>query len=102
MDLKLAPQVPPPELFHGTARRFVAAISQQGLLPQSRQHVHLSTTRELATRVGARHGSPVVLVMQASRMHADGYHFFLSENGVWLTDRVPPRYLGIPPGGDGT
>jgi putative RNA 2'-phosphotransferase len=26
-------------------------------------------------------------------MHAAGHLFFLSDNGVWLTDSVPPEYL---------
>ncbi len=29
------------------------------------------------------------------RMHADGHVFYVSANGVWLTERVPPEYLTV-------
>lgn len=95
VDLGLAPLEPPPVLFHGTARRFLDAILRDGLASQSRQHVHLSADRTTAVAVGSRHGQPVVLVVDARRMAADGLAFFRSENGVWLTDAVPPPYLSL-------
>ncbi|MEW6364696.1 MAG: RNA 2'-phosphotransferase [Acidobacteriota bacterium] len=48
---------------------------------------------ETAPTVGSRHGEPVVLEVDAARMNANGHRFFLSANGVWLTDDVPPEYL---------
>jgi putative RNA 2'-phosphotransferase len=87
---------PPPVLFHGTATRFLDSIRRDGLIPGSRRHVHLSADAETATTVGARHGRPAVLRIDAARMHADGHRFFLSANGVWLTDAVPTEYLGFP------
>jgi putative RNA 2'-phosphotransferase len=80
-------------LFHGTASRFVAAISREGLKPGSRQYVHLSTDEATARAVGLRYGLPVVLVVDAARMHAHGFVFHQAENGVWLTARVPPSFL---------
>jgi len=38
----------------------------------------------------------VVLVVEAGRMHDDGHQFYLSENGVWLVEAVPPEYLRFP------
>lgn len=96
VDLGLAPLAPPDALFHGTATRFLPSIRADGLSPRSRQHVHLSATRATAVAVGSRHGTPAVLVVRAARMHHDGYVFFRSDNGVWLTGRVPPRYLQFP------
>lgn len=93
VDLRLTPLEPPPILFHGTATRFVDSILREGLRPGSRQHVHLSATRETAIAVGARHGVPFVFEVDASAMHRDGCAFFRSENGVWLTARVPAPYL---------
>ena len=29
------------------------------------------------------------------RVLRDGYVFYLSENEIWLTDRVPPEYLSV-------
>ena len=58
-----------------------------------RHHVHLSKDLETARKVGARRGKPVILTVDAGRMHRDGHKFFFSANGVWLTDAVPPGYL---------
>jgi RNA:NAD 2'-phosphotransferase (TPT1/KptA family) len=35
----------------------------------------------------------LVLRIDAKAMAADGHPFFLSENGVWLTDSVPTAFL---------
>lgn len=93
VELQLAPQVPPEVLYHGTADRFLGAILATGLEKQARHHVHLSADRATAANVGGRHGRPVVLVVAAAEMHADGYVFFRSANGVWLTEHVPMRYV---------
>ncbi len=42
---------------------------------------------------GVRHGKPVVLEVAARMLEQHGHVFYLSENGVWLTDHVPPDYL---------
>jgi len=93
VDLGLKPQVPPDTLFHGTVPRFLPAIQSEGLVPGARHHVHLSENTSVATQVGARRGVPVVLRVDAARMAATGAVFFRSDNGVWLTDRVPPEFL---------
>jgi putative RNA 2'-phosphotransferase len=36
-----------------------------------------------------------VLRVDAGRMHADGYEFRVSANGVWLVESVPPQYISI-------
>ena len=93
VELDLPPAEPPEFLFHGTATRFLDSIRADGLRPGSRQHVHLSFDPDTAAKVGARHGTPVVLRVHAGRMHAAGFVFTVSVNGVWLTDRVPPEYI---------
>ncbi|MGL6211470.1 MAG: RNA 2'-phosphotransferase [Paracoccaceae bacterium] len=95
IDLQLAPKAPPDRLFHGTATRSLDAILAEGLSRQSRHHVHLSADVETATTVGKRHGKPVVLVVEAGRMAAEGHRFWQSENGVWLADAVPPQFLSL-------
>lgn len=87
------PKRPPDTLFHGTASRFVDSIRREGLKPGSRHYVHLSADVQTARAVGQRYGSPVVLVVDAGRMHAQGHVFHQAENGVWLTDAVPPQFL---------
>lgn len=96
VDLGLTPRTPPDVLFHGTATRFMDSIRREGLKPGSRTHVHLSADEATAQAVGRRHGSPVVLRVEAGAMHRDGHEFHRSENGVWLAQAVPARYLGFP------
>ena len=93
VELGYAPTAPPEFLFHGTAERFLTSIRQQGLIRGKRHHVHLSADVDTAMKVGRRHGKPVALRIKADRMYRDGLVFYLSANGVWLTDRVPVEYL---------
>lgn len=96
IDLGLAAADPPETLFHGTADRNLASILATGLNSGRRTHVHLSPDSVTATRVGSRHGNPVVLVIATGQMHRDGHLFYLSPNGVWLTDHVPAGYIRVP------
>jgi putative RNA 2'-phosphotransferase len=93
VDLNLKPQNPPETLFHGTATRFLESILRQGLIKGNRQHVHLSPDRVTALKVGRRHGKPVILGIAAQAMLASGFVFFLSANGVWLTEHVPAKFI---------
>ncbi|HZH30511.1 MAG TPA: RNA 2'-phosphotransferase [Pyrinomonadaceae bacterium] len=93
VELGYAPLAPPPLLYHGTAAHLLASIREQGLLKGRRHHVHLSADAATAARVGARHGRPHVFTVESGRMHADGYAFYRSANGVWLTEHVPAKYL---------
>jgi putative RNA 2'-phosphotransferase len=95
VDLQLREVEPPTALYHGTASRFLKAILATGLKAGARHHVHLSADLHTAMRVGARHGFPAVLLVDAARMHADGIPFYLSDNGVWLTEEVKPKYLSL-------
>ena len=61
----------------------------------SRHHVHLSLDKETARRVGMRHGCPVILAIDALKMHEDGQIFYCSENNIWLVDNVPPKYITV-------
>lgn len=93
VDLALPPTIPPDVLFHGTVERNVPSIRAHGLLKGKRHHVHLSATRELAVVVGRRRGEPYVLEVDARGMVAAGLGFYRTENGVWLTEHVPTRFL---------
>ena len=84
---------PPNVLYHGTASRFLGRILAQGLVAGSRHHVHLSADQSAAVKVGARHGDPVVLTIQARDMYLAGQAFYQADNGVWLTDSVPTAYI---------
>lgn len=93
VDVELPELEPPKILYHGTGKKYVESIERQGLLPQSRLYVHLSADQETAVNVGQRHGIPVVYTIQAEAMSKDGYLFYRSANGVWLTKAVPVQYL---------
>ena len=95
VDLTLEPIKPPTILYHGTVDRFLKSIQASGLKKINRQHVHLSATVETARSVGSRRGKPVILSILAEKMYRDGHHFFLSLNGIWLTDSVPWEYITL-------
>ncbi|WP_067574929.1 RNA 2'-phosphotransferase [Nocardia acidivorans] len=95
VDLGYTPADPPALLFHGTAERALGLIRDEGLLPMRRHAVHLSADIDTAVNVGARHGRPAVLRVDTAAMVRDGHDFFVTGNGVWLVDTVPPQYLEL-------
>jgi len=95
VDVELTEVNPPQYLYHGTAARFLPAIHREGIKKMSRQYVHLSGDFQTAMEVGRRHGSPVVIAIDAEAMTRDGEIFYLSENGVWLCEYVAPKYFLI-------
>ncbi len=93
VDVELEIKSPPDILWHGTGEKYVHSIMDQGLIPKSRLYVHLSSDYNTAVKVGSRHGKPVVFVVETGQMENDGYEFYLSANGIWLTKSVPAEYL---------
>lgn len=93
VDLQLDPATPPALLYHGTTERNLPAILRDGLRKMTRHHVHLSPDIATARKVGGRRGRPAVLAVDAAAMAAADYQFYVSANGVWLVDSVPPEYL---------
>jgi putative RNA 2'-phosphotransferase len=93
VDLQLEEKQPSDVLYHGTVERFIASIMEEDLKRGKRRHVHLSKDVETARKVGSRRGKPVILKVSAGKMHGQGFRFFMSANGVWLTDSVPAAFL---------
>jgi putative RNA 2'-phosphotransferase len=93
VDVELEKKTPPDILWHRTGEKYVASIDSMGLIPKSRLYVHLSSDYDTALKVGSRHGKPYVYQVDAKRMCDDGFDFFISVNGVWLTKMVPVEYL---------
>ena len=93
VDLELQPIEPPDLLWHGTAEKYTASIEKTGLKSGSRMYVHLSPDIETAVAVGKRHGRPIVYEVKSGQMYRDGFCFYRSANGVWLTHDVPKVYL---------
>ncbi len=93
VDLRLEQKLPPAILFHGTATKNINSIKQNGLLKQNRHHVHLSSDTKSARKIGTRHGNAIVLKIEAGKMNESGIEFYLSENGVWLTEKVDAKFI---------
>jgi putative RNA 2'-phosphotransferase len=100
VDVELKEMQPPDFLYHGTANRFMDSIMNEGFKPMSRLYVHLSKDFDTAMAVGKRHGSPIVLKIDAKRMYEAGKKFYLSENGVLLTESVDKKYIRVDYRGD--
>ena len=96
LDLGYEAVEPPEFLYHGTATRFIDSIKKTGLEKRNRHHVHLSPELDTATSVGGRHGKPIILIVQSMEMHQAGHEFFVSKNGVWLTDHVSLDFIRFP------
>ena len=92
IELEMIEEVPE-FLYHGTGEKFMTSIDKQGLVPKSRLYVHLSPDENTANEVGKRHGKPVIYIISARQMKHDGYMFYRSVNGVYLTKKVPTKYL---------
>ena len=96
VDVELKLTLASDKLYHGTSSRFMESIKKSGLLPMSRQYVHLSEDIETAKKVGTRHGGKlVILEINTKDMTNDGYEFYLSANNVWLTKTVPWKYCNV-------
>lgn len=93
VDMGFTEKVPPEILYHGTAERFVPSILSEGLKKGQRQYVHLSKDVETASKVGIRHGTLHIFRVLTGEMYRQGYKFYCSSNGVWLTGHVPPEFL---------
>ena len=86
-------RTPPETLYHGTAVNNIPGIMEHGLMPMSRQFVHLSETIEVALSVGARHGKPVLIEVNTGRLINEGWKFYHTSDNVWLTSAIPAGYL---------
>ena len=95
VDVELKEVTPPEILYHGTGKKYLESIVKTGLDKRSRLYVHLSKDVDTAEKVGKRHGEPVILKIKTKEMTEDGFKFYISENGVWLTDNVPTRYIEV-------
>lgn len=99
LNLELESKVPPEILFHGTSTKAYKIIKDDGLRKMNRHHVHLSEDKDTAYDVGSRYGRPVIIHIYAKKMFEEGIEFYQSENGVWLTNYVNPKYfhsIGLP------
>lgn len=95
VDLQLKNEQPPQYLYHGTAENNKDSILKNGINKGKRHHVHLSSDIVTAIKVGSRHGKPIIFEISSKEMFVNGIKFFKSENNVWLTDFIDPKYIKI-------
>jgi len=93
VEIEFEKNQPPEVLYHGTAEKNVGIIFAEGLKKMNRHHVHLSVEPETAVAVGTRYGKPVIFEIDTVAMTAEGFEFYVSANGVWLVESVPPKFL---------
>ena len=68
-------------------------LLEQGPIKRFITKFFITKNINTANSVGSRHGNCFVIKIDAIRMHNDGYEFFISENGVYLTKFVPKKYF---------
>jgi putative RNA 2'-phosphotransferase len=95
VDLGYEEKEPPKTLYHGTSGDILDVLMREGLKKMARHHVHLSQDVDTALLVARRRKSPMVLEVFAQAMVGAGHKFYLSTNGVWLTDHVPSGRFGV-------
>jgi len=96
--LVLSASTPPPLLFHGARRQAFPAVLKHGLRPGTRVQVVLSTTKEMALRIGSRRDAkPVLLTVHAARAHQAGHQFVRCGELLYLVKEIPPLFVAGPP-----
>lgn len=98
VNVELEEVAPLDVLYHGTCEKYAKLIDESGIKKMNRNYVHLSSNIETAKNVGNRHAHGkdnklVVYEVNSKKMSSDGYKFYISENGVWLTEYIPTQYI---------
>lgn len=78
-------------VYHGTQRKFLESIFKDGLVPGSREYVHLSPDPMTARNVALRRGPEIAIL----RIDLEGLEdeVYVSGNGVILVKRVSPEHI---------
>lgn len=93
VNVELTPVKLQKDVYHGTSPEAIESILSQGLTPQYRNYVHMSSDIETAITVGKRHSKdedPIILCISKEVPEV-----FISENNVLLTEYVDPKYINI-------
>jgi putative RNA 2'-phosphotransferase len=98
LEMDYREMIPPDVLYHGTIDTVYDSIMEKGILPMKRQKVHMSKDIKTAKTVGGRRkseGKTIIFKIDTAQMALDGIIFYLSDNDVWLTDYVDPKYVSL-------
>lgn len=92
----LAP--PPKILFKGVKRKAYPYILKSGLFPESKEHIVMTSDRDLAIRIARRlDQKPIVLEISAGSAIENGIAFYHFGDSLYLADRVPVQFISGPP-----
>lgn len=83
MKINKEEAIPPKRLYHGTSPKLMKSIRETGLLPMSRQYVHLSEDRETAWIVGKRKAPEPVIVWIDTEAAATMVLHFIEETNKY-------------------
>lgn len=98
VNIKYEPSVPPKILYHGTRLKTYPSILQNGLRPMGRQYVHLTTSKELALRIGRRRtAEPILLIINSKRAYEEGIVFYRANELIYMVETLPVAYINGPP-----
>ena len=96
--IRYEPASPPQILYQGARRRAYPHILQKGLAPIGKQYVSLTTSPELARRMGRRRDpDPIIVEIQAQRAFEKGVIFYRANPLIYLASHIPPSYITGPP-----
>lgn len=87
---------PPKYLYHGTNTEALGKIEHSGYISRMKRHaVHLYEEEARVWQSAERWSgkTPVVVKIDAERMHSDGFVFGRSDNDVWCVEEVPTKYI---------
>lgn len=96
VDVELKQATPPSVLYHGTTIEALQKIKESGHVSKmSRLYIHMNQDVSKAEQSAKRWKGkiPTVLWIDTDAMVGDGYEFYLSENGVWLVNDIPIKYV---------
>ncbi len=89
---------PPPHLFTCVRQRAHPVVLEKGIRPAGAPHVILSSSREMALRIGARSdANPVTLTVQEEKCRKKGVRFLRAGETLYLADYIPAGCFMAPP-----
>jgi putative RNA 2'-phosphotransferase len=89
---------PPKRLYQCVRRRAYPVVFKEGIRTSGKRQIFLTTTEDLARRMGKRRDSdPVMLTVQAEKAFKAGLRFFKQGELIYATDFIPPDCFVGPP-----
>jgi len=89
---------PPKLLFKAVKRKAYPAIVKTGLVPGAKEHIVMTTDRDLALRMAQRLDQrPIILEIRAHAANDNGIPFYPFGESLYVSDRIPTQFINGPP-----